>query len=748
MTLQFSPALESALASLNPSSDPLDEPDFNPTAHINKLFPSEDALARIDSYATELESTLTALDEEVLRTVRAQTSAGAAARRDLEAGKAAMGELFTKVREIKGKAERSEQMVHDICADIKSLDYAKRHLTLTITALKRLQMLVTATEQLSVMTSERMYTNAADLLQAVNQLLLHFVSYKGIKKIDEQTERVAELRDTLRAQVFADFNQLSSQEGTPAHSQLETLSGACAVVDALGPDVRREMLSWFSNWQFAPYKHAFQPYGEAGSLDKTELRYTWHRQFLKQYDELYTTLFPPSWKVALVITREYCTITRHHLDEILDQSRGALDVAVLTHALQKTIEFEKEMAARFEATAMEGEGEEQEDGEDKATADTGHDLVGSISGCFDSYMSIYVSLEDKSISEALTKLIAEETWTAAAAGRADSRVFNSSKELMIALKRSFKRGTALHMSAVLLELTKVWAKQLRTYAKTVEARLPPVQQPTDPALPPVCNLDQETQQKVCAVVNTSKYCHETTAQLEDSIIKVIDADVAEHVDLSGVKEEFQGVVTHGMRVLVAALETRAAPALAQMPKLKWDAMEELSEDTSPYMLEIVGKAREMMPALGEALMPIYVRFFCDKFVESFVPRFIGHIYNCKGIGMVGAQQMQVDVGTLKQTLVDLPTLGQATPTTFYTRMVTEELAKAELVLKLVQTPEEMLEVAVKEMRTSGTKINLGKILELKGLKRADSERLTEAYNLMTGSASEGGKKIKKLFNLS
>eukprot|EP00965_Chrysotila_dentata_P143969 4755410-Pleurochrysis_carterae.AAC.2 len=67
MTLQFSPALESALASLNPSSDPLDEPDFNPTAHINKLFPSEDALARIDSYATELESTLTALDEEVGR---------------------------------------------------------------------------------------------------------------------------------------------------------------------------------------------------------------------------------------------------------------------------------------------------------------------------------------------------------------------------------------------------------------------------------------------------------------------------------------------------------------------------------------------------------------------------------------------------------------------------------------------------------------------------------------------------------
>ncbi len=69
------------------------------------------------------------------------------------------------MREIRGKAEASEAMVHEICADIKSLDHAKRHLTLTITALKRLQMLVTAVDQLAVMTRERMYPEAANLLQ-------------------------------------------------------------------------------------------------------------------------------------------------------------------------------------------------------------------------------------------------------------------------------------------------------------------------------------------------------------------------------------------------------------------------------------------------------------------------------------------------------------------------------------------------------------------------------------------------------
>ena len=101
--------------------------------------------------------------------------------------------------------------------------------------------------------------------------------------------------------------------------------------------------------------------------------------------------------------------------------------------------------------------------------------------------------------------------------------------------------------------------------------------------------------------------------------------------------------------------------MASPSQVKWDTMDELREDTSPYMVEAVTKAREVMPLIGEALLPLYVRFFCDKFVEAFVPRFIGHILRLKAIGEVGAQQMQVDVGTLKATLLEMPTLGQASP---------------------------------------------------------------------------------------
>ena len=67
-----------------------------------------------------------------------------ACRQDLTAAKAAIEELFGKIREVRRKAEASEVMVQEICRDIRKLDFAKTHLTHTITALRRLAMLVNA----------------------------------------------------------------------------------------------------------------------------------------------------------------------------------------------------------------------------------------------------------------------------------------------------------------------------------------------------------------------------------------------------------------------------------------------------------------------------------------------------------------------------------------------------------------------------------------------------------------------------
>ena len=61
--------------------------------------------------------------------------------------------LFNKIYDIKVKASESENMVQELCADIKKLDCAKTHLQTSITSLNRLQMLMNAVGQLEVRNS-------------------------------------------------------------------------------------------------------------------------------------------------------------------------------------------------------------------------------------------------------------------------------------------------------------------------------------------------------------------------------------------------------------------------------------------------------------------------------------------------------------------------------------------------------------------------------------------------------------------
>ena len=110
-------------------------------------------------------------------------------------------------------------MVQEICRDIKKLDYAKKNLTATITALRRLSMLMSAVDQLETMAMRRQYRDSANLLEAVNQLSAHFDGYNDIPKVAELQRKYAKIRAALRANVFEDFHatwQPPSSNRTPA----------------------------------------------------------------------------------------------------------------------------------------------------------------------------------------------------------------------------------------------------------------------------------------------------------------------------------------------------------------------------------------------------------------------------------------------------------------------------------------------------------------------------------------------------
>ena len=107
-----------------------------------QMFPTEQSLSNLDSVLNDMKCQIGAMDEEMRRVVRGQTSVGDDAAASLDEAQSSIVQLFVQIKEIKAKAAESESMVRDITSDIKQLDTAKRNLTLAITTLNHLHMLV------------------------------------------------------------------------------------------------------------------------------------------------------------------------------------------------------------------------------------------------------------------------------------------------------------------------------------------------------------------------------------------------------------------------------------------------------------------------------------------------------------------------------------------------------------------------------------------------------------------------------
>ena len=131
-------------------------------------------------------------------TVREQSTAGQVAARDIADAKDSIGDLHSKIMEIKTKADASEKMVQEICRDIRQLDVAKKHLTNTIMTIARLKTLASAVDQLKGHAARSSYEEAAPLLEAAIQLFAHFTEYKDVAKVSELANAVEKIREELR----------------------------------------------------------------------------------------------------------------------------------------------------------------------------------------------------------------------------------------------------------------------------------------------------------------------------------------------------------------------------------------------------------------------------------------------------------------------------------------------------------------------------------------------------------------------
>lgn len=598
--------------------------NYDPIEHLNTIFSHPSTLTSIGATASALQYHQDDLSTTISALSASQARSDDTSLQRMQSAKEELAQLFSKIESVRTRAIETEQTITSMTADIKRLDGTKKNLTLSMTALKRLQMLTTAYEQLRGLAKSRQYKECASLLQAVLQLMRHFNSYRSIDQIATLSRNVAELQRELLEQVCEDF-EMSFAKGEVA-AKKGVLGEACLVMDALGENARARLVTWYVNTQLREYRQVFRGNDEAGSLDNIGRRYSWFRRMLKTYEDEHAGIFPVHWRVNEVLANAFCEGTRDDFKGILERSMrrpdgGKIDVNLLLSCLQETMDFEQSLEKRFSSEPRESMDTLSSVEEKPQTFDR------SISEAFEPYLSLWVESQDKQLGAMIPKyrnqpLVPDDEEFSAQA------VIPSSIELFHFYKLTLAQCAKLSTSERLLDLSKTLAKYLDEYAQQVLLYF--LQAAGGPSL-----------QNTILVLNTADYWHANTQQLEDNLKKRIDSDLVPKVDLSSQSDAFMGVASAAVLALVHRVEVNCEPAWREMRNTNWSKMESVGDQSSfvaELLKQVNGQAEELLPLVTKAQ---YARAFCDNVVEHLANTYIANIVSCRPVAEVGGQQVNL-----------------------------------------------------------------------------------------------------------
>lgn len=597
--------------------DPLESAHYEPVAHLNALFPSVESLpvlARVDSKLQRYEIELQRSIKELRATAQASKHDSEVRTKRVEVE---LKELFQDVGGIQEKARLVEQGVSEMTRDIKKLDVTKKNLTSTMTIIKRLQMLMTAFDQLQKLASGKKYAETASLLSAVIQLMTHFRTYRSIPQIALLSQNIADLQRSLLEKVSADF-ELYFSSGLSPQSKT-TLHQACELVDVLGEGAQERIMMWYTNSQLREYRNIFRSNEEAASLDNISRRYAWLKRIYKNYDEEHSAIFPESWKVLEHLVKSSCDTTREDLNTVLQKSTP--DIKILLQALQETIDFEKYLAERANdgLRTPRASVESVRSGHSEGSVAEKRISRFKLSEAFEPFLGQFVEVQDRTLARMLAG------YRSAPWPDLDEQVLPSSADLFYFYLTTLTQCAELSNGEPLWQFARVMAKYLNEYAEKI--------------LNSKYQNGVVTVEEIIMVLKTADYCAATTQQLEERMKASIAPAYVERVTYEHQNQTFLSLTNRSLTLLVSHLEKAIDNGLKEMSKVQWSEVSEVGDQSQYVSVLIAGLLREGKRVLQNLGKEKFVRSFCDRVVEGFVNAYVASMGKCRPITEIGAEQV-------------------------------------------------------------------------------------------------------------
>lgn len=706
------------------------------SAYINATFPDEASLSKnVDPFLSRLDATLSRLDAQLANLVRDHRSDGAESAKLLEGTLSSVASLQERLISLTDAARMADEEMQRALAPAKPLYTALENTVATAAALEALVGLEHAVEKLETAAGEISLAGVAGdltVFSSVRDSLALFdnmseTSGTGLRKLPELRARAAVAIETLRCSIFSEFKRMSdvvSMAGSVEPSKLDDavarLRTACLVAQAMGKDVIAEVIGSFVRGRKLAFRAAFamDKRGFAGvekrfAWLRRELRMNWARLGGERIDRGWGVVFPNdwgvAWRVADGIVRELRDWTSATLDAGADR-----DVAVMVSALSKTKEFESELDQRFNALKRQSD--------EMANLPS---FAGTISESYGPWMGAYVNQEDEHLRVVLLELLRDEKWVCE-----DGAVLGSATELFLVIKKSMRTCASLDIRQPLFSLHRVFRKHLGSYASSLVKHLPGVRGNAlaDSSTPEIYATKV---QRVCDIINTAEYCSSTIAQLEESLQNTVQEVFAGDIELNAVKESFGAVAARGVQSIVTLLIEDLEIHLRELSTQDWAAWPEVG-DTSKYVESISTKLTASAKSLFGQLSKHHFRFLLEKFAAAFIPRYRFHVYKCQELNNFGAQQILLDASAIKALLLGLPASIHAPVPGTYVKFVNRETSKIEAMLKVILAPVDMSVDTYVALVPQGTAEHFQKILEMRGLRRAEAAPLVLDYSRRIG----------------
>ncbi|KAI0645796.1 Vps53-like protein [Trametes meyenii] len=710
--------------------------EFNPIGVLNDYFPDEAALGQLEAVQTRLAESERALQEEI-DSLREELRQNQDPSR-MQLIQEMISDLLGQMSRIREKATESEAVVRNITKEIQVLDLAKKNLILSMTTLKRLQMLVNMLGQLEDQIKERKYHDIVQSLAAVKQIGASFKPYTSVQRISQLWRRIQEIQTELRAMIDADWDKFYMQD--PAKPiKPSVVADACLVVDVLGADIRTQFIERYVALELKEYRRIFRATDEAGQLDNLSRRFAWFRRLLHTHETEQGRVFPAEWKVGWFLTAKFIEITRDDMTVLLSKAGSKLVVKQLLDTLQETMEFETSVTRKF-STSL------QELLKVTTPANATRPLK-PITSAFEPHMGVYVDAQDKMLSDMLgqyrgpkSRSSLEAISSASASGDDDAAppvlVLPSSTELFYFYAQTLEQCANLFTGQPLYDLCGLFKKWLRIYAE--EVLVTSIKKPSVFGRRSMdARYDVTELKNACTLINTADYCQTTALELEENIREKCEESFRERITLQDERDLFVSAISAAILAMLRELDSACESALTMLSRTPWATVKHVSGQSAYVepLVKAIDEVAEIVKPLVEQKK--YLRNFFDKAASTVLAKFTNALVKSRPLLEIGAEQLLIDLQAIKACLLKVP--GDALITSNYTKSVTKHTTRLEALLKVIVTPVDPPEGFILNYTLvigDASFSNFQKILDLKGTLKAEQNDLLDSFLTITSTKTE------------